>query len=271
MLLSVSHQTEYVYSQAQRRISQSHRLYPTECNAQRVLSWEVSVERGEFGSYFFDGAGDRIRTMSLAESTDEIKIMVKGEVDTTYTTGLMQCPRDVVSPLVYLRSTPVTAPDEALHELARSCTTAHGANRLDQAHALSRAVLEAIVYAPGATNPSSSAGQALALGAGVCQDHAHCLISIARLCGIPARYIVGYLHTDASLQSHDSSHAWVEMYIDYLGWVGFDATNQCCPDERYIRIGSGLDAEAAAPVRGIAYGAGGETMQTRVSVTGNQQ
>ncbi len=271
MLLTVFHETRYHYSQAQRRISQSHRLYPTECNSQRVLSWNVSVQGGEFGEYFYDSAGDRIRTMSLAEPSDAIEIQVNGEIETTCTNGVMQCPRDVISPLAYLRTTPVTAPDEALNELACRSTAAHAENKLDQAHALSHAVREAINYTPGATNPSSSASEALVQGAGVCQDHAHCLISSARLCGIPARYVVGYLHTDANMQSHDSSHAWAELYIENLGWVGFDATNQCCPDERYIRIGSGLDAQAAAPVRGIAHGAGGETMHTRVTIDGNQQ
>ena len=40
-----------------------------------------------------------------------------------------------------------------------------------------------------------------------------------------------------------------------LGWVGFDPANRCCPDERYIRLGSGLDAQDAAPIRGISRGA----------------
>lgn len=229
------------------------------------------MENGEFGSYFYDGAGDRVRTLSLAEPTDEIEIQVSGEVQTSYTNGVMYCSRDVISPLVYLRDTLVTAPDEALNDLAHRCAAAYPGNRLDLAHALSRAVLESIDYTPGSTSPSSTASDALAQGAGVCQDHAHCLISVARISAIPARYVVGYLHTDASLQSHDYSHAWVELYIDSLGWVGFDATNQCCPDERYIRIGSGLDAMAAAPVRGIAHGQGAETMQAHVTIAGNQQ
>ncbi len=31
--------------------------------------------------------------------------------------------------------------------------------------------------------------------------------------------------------------------------------NRCCPDERYVRLGSGYDAQDAAPIRGIAMGA----------------
>ncbi|GAB1364405.1 hypothetical protein MASR1M32_36410 [Rhodobacter sp.] len=43
-----------------------------------------------------------------------------------------------------------------------------------------------------------------------------------------------------------------------LGWVGFDPANRCCPDDRYIRLGSGFDARSAAPIRGIARGPAGK-------------
>jgi transglutaminase-like putative cysteine protease len=58
-----------------------------------------------------------------------------------------------------------------------------------------------------------------------------------------------------------------------LGWVGFDPANACCPDERYIRLASGFDAQDAAPIRGIARGPGAETMAVRVAVCtqGQQQ
>jgi len=51
-----------------------------------------------------------------------------------------------------------------------------------------------------------------------------------------------------------------------LGWVGFDAANKCCPDERYVRLGSGLDASDAAPIRGVAMGSGAEDMAVAVQV-----
>ena len=32
------------------------------------------------------------------------------------------------------------------------------------------------------------------------------------------------------------------------------ATNNCSPDERYIRVSCGLDANYAAPIKGVFYG-----------------
>ena len=94
---------------------------------------------------------------------------------------------------------------------------------------------------------------------------------IARALGLPARYVSGYLHSTADGKPHDAAHAWAEIHVGALGWVGFDAANACCPDDRYVRLGSGYDAEDAAPVRGMAFGFGTESLAVRVHVEEVQQ
>ena len=76
--------------------------------------------------------------------------------------------------------------------------------------------------------------------------------------------MTGYLHAEGGIA--EASHAWAEIYVKDLGWVGFDASNGVCPDDRYIRLGSGYDAVDAAPIRGVAQGAGAETLVVDVSV-----
>jgi transglutaminase-like putative cysteine protease len=127
-------------------------------------------------------------------------------------------------------------------------------------------VADAIAYRPGATHAHTTAAEALALGEGVCQDHAHALIACARSRGIPARYVSGYLFATQDGVPHEAAHAWAELHVPGLGWVGFDPANRCCPDARYIRLGSGLDAQDAAPIRGIARGGGREAMDVTVAV-----
>ena len=77
---------------------------------------------------------------------------------------------------------------------------------------------------------------------------------------MPARYVTGYLLTARRRRAGEASHAWAELYVGGLGWVGFDPANRCCPDERYIRLGSGRDAREAAPIRGVSRGGGAEAM-----------
>jgi transglutaminase-like putative cysteine protease len=127
-------------------------------------------------------------------------------------------------------------------------------------------VADAIAYLPGVTDAHTSAAEALALGVGVCQDHAHAMIAVARERGIAGRYVSGYLFSDADGQAHEAAHAWAELFLPGLGWVGFDPANRTCPDDRYIRLGSGLDAQDAAPIRGVARGGGKEAMDVTVAI-----
>lgn len=130
---------------------------------------------------------------------------------------------------------------------------------------------DAIAYRPGATHAHTTAAEALALGEGVCQDHAHALIAVARLAGMPARYVSGYLFASLDGQPHEAAHAWAEVHIAGLGWVGFDPANRCCPDERYIRLGSGADSREAAPIRGVSRGNTAERLDVSVAVHSVQQ
>jgi transglutaminase-like putative cysteine protease len=155
-----------------------------------------------------------------------------------------------------------------LRELAdRALADVPESEPLTRAHALAKAVEEAIVYTPGETVETTTAAEALGLGRGVCQDHTHALIAVALIAGLPARYVTGYLESGADGGAHEASHAWAEIWIEGLGWIGFDAANGCCPDARYVRIGSGHDAQGAAPIRGVAAGRGIEAMEVAVSVT----
>jgi transglutaminase-like putative cysteine protease len=142
---------------------------------------------------------------------------------------------------------------------------------LSHAHALAFAVAGAIAYRPGSTHSHTTAAEALAQGEGVCQDHAQALIACARHAGFPARYVAGYLFSSEDGTPHEASHAWAELHVPGYGWIGFDPANRCCPDERYIRLGSGLDAAEAAPIKGIARGLGAESLSVTVAIQSQAQ
>ena len=271
MFLKIKHTTKYSYSETQRMILQSHRLHPSDCDTQTVLSWDVIVEGARFGKYFKDGAGDQIRTMSINREIDNLEITIVGEVQTNDTHGMIKLRRDLIPKNVYLMSTKLTKADTNLKELAIESLVDVADNELDRAHAMMNAISDRIAYIPGSTNSSYTAAQALQQGKGVCQDQAHCLLSISRINTIPARYVTGYLYDHEKGDNWGESHAWVELYIDGFGWIGFDAANRCCPDERYVRIGSGLDSLDAALIRGITRGSGQESMLTNVEVSQAQQ
>lgn len=268
MRLNVLHETIYRYDPPKRGVIQSHRLWPASFEGQTVIDWDVRIEGAERGAGFRDGAGDWIETVTLSGEVSEMTVSVEGTVETTDQTGFLRGHRERVRPEVYLRDTAFTGADDAIRELAAKAVEGVE-NPLDQGHALMNTVRDAIVYEPGRTDPATTAADALETGAGVCQDHAHVLIAAAVSLGIPGRYATGYLHAVGDIA--EASHAWAELNIEGLGWIGFDASNGVCPDEHYVRLGSGFDALDAAPIRGVAVGEGRETLDIDVKVVEQAQ
>ena len=272
MKLQVTHRTTYSYDIPPRSVLQSHRLLPASFDGQKVLSWDVQISGGDVsrGAGFVDGAGDWIETVAIRGEVTGVTIDVLGEVETKDTLGVVKGLKSKAPPRAYMRASPMTALNGDLRDLA-SDAVAGVQTELDRAHALARAITGAIAYVPGMTDSQTSAAEALALGQGVCQDQSHALIAVARAVDMPGRYVTGYLHSTADGQSHEASHAWAELWVDGMGWVGFDAANACCPDEKYIRVGCGHDAVGAAPIRGISVGPGSETMGVTLTVMNSQQ
>ena len=268
MRLRITHETTYAYNTPIRNLVQSLRLTPSVFEGQRTQQWAIEVTGGMRGPSFRDGAGDLIEGWTVRGPVDSVSVRIAGLVETRDTAGVLRGHRETIHPLAYLRETAPTQPDEALRALAGGVS---GQDPLDLAHQLSAAVAAAIAYRPGVTEAHTTAAEALALGEGVCQDHAHALIAAARSRDLPARYVSGYLHATADGEPHESAHAWAEVHVEGLGWVGFDPANRCCPDERYVRLGSGLDAQDAAPIRGIRAGRGGENLGVTVQVEEMEQ
>ena len=264
MRLQISHETVYGYDQPIRNLVQSLRLTPSVFEGQKTHEWQIDVTGGMRGPGFRDGTGDWIEGWTVRGPAEEVIVCVTGRIETRDTAGVLRGHREAIHPLAYLRDTRPTRADEALRQMATSIM--QHSDQLDLAYQLSGAVSDAIRYTNGVTHTSTTAAEALALGEGVCQDHTHALIAIARVRDLPARYVSGYLHSTEDGQSHDAAHAWAEVFVEGLGWVGFDAANRCCPDERYVRLGSGLDAQDAAPIRGVAMGVGEEKMAVAVRV-----
>lgn len=113
-------------------------------------------------------------------------------------------------------------------------------------------------YDAGATQVSTHLEEAFEHRHGVCQDFTHVMIGLCRSVGIPARYASGYLYNGPKdhLVGAQASHAWPEVHLPAVGWVGFDPTNDTLADERYIKIAVGRDYDDVAPVKGSYHGTG---------------
>ncbi len=265
MRLKISHTTEYGYSEPVQHSLQRLRLTPESGPTQNVISWETAVEGAVPEVFYNDQYGNRTELVSTNGDQHTIRIRASGEVETFDRSGVFG-PHKSYAPLwLFARDTALTKPGKLIRELVRSIEPAEDLKRL---HALMAAINERVAYEPGTTHSATLAEQALEQKSGVCQDHAHIFIAAARLMGFPARYISGYLMMPGQ-NEQAASHAWAEAHIDGLGWVGFDAANNICPNEHYVRIASGLDYKDASPISGMVTGIGDENM--KVSITVEQQ
>ncbi|MEV4935807.1 MULTISPECIES: transglutaminase family protein [unclassified Sphingobium] len=253
MKLLVRHQTVYRYEAAAGRVAMRLKLMPVDTPTQKVLDWQVSVNEEPLTGFRRNSYGEMEAIWVRHDRMDNAVIVAEGLVETREghgVVGWLGCP---VNPRYFLRETRLTGTSPEIRAMALSLPDEDGP--LARLHALSAAVSDAVAYRAGVTTADTTAAEAFALGAGVCQDHAQVFIAGARAMGIPARYVSGYLLADEGDVLHET-HGWAEALVPELGWVGFDPSNRVCVTERYLRLACGLDADEAAPIRGSVTVAG---------------
>jgi transglutaminase-like putative cysteine protease len=259
MRLAISHDTIYRYEAPVHYSIQQLRLSPFTTPTQIVTQWHIDAPgKLEAGR---DAYGNTLMTLVLTRPHKEIRLRVRGEVETApLISGRLPEGEGPIPMQHFTSPTRLTEADEALTDFAQSLPA------LDHATALldtAAHVTERVRYESGVTDVTHSAADALALGRGVCQDHAHVMIALCRAHGVPARYVSGYF--DPGDVPEMASHAWVDVWIDN-GWVTVDVTHACFASEKYCRIAVGRDYESAAPVRGRRVGGKGEIMSVSVQV-----
>lgn len=263
MLLKIRHTTHYTFDAPIPYGLQKLRLTPKSRAGQRVVSWQTDVNGGRIELSYTDHHNNQVDLVNITAGTRDISIIAHGEVETAENYGIVGTHGGFVPLWMFLRQTPLTRAGKNVSAIARGIDLS---NRLSGLHALSSAILDAVPYAKDDLDVSATAEDAILRGFGVCQDHAQIFISAARKLGVPSRYVSGYLRVDGETGHQAASHAWAEAHIDDLGWVGFDISNGTSPDERYVRVATGLDYRGAAPVSGLIFGDHTEKLVVSVQV-----
>lgn len=130
---------------------------------------------------------------------------------------------------------------------------------LEDAERIAAAVHAFFSYTPGATDVHTMAAEAFYRKRGVCQDYAHVFISLARMAGLPARYVSGLP------EGEGATHAWAEIWQDGI-WHGYDPTRACRADESYIVLAVGRDYGDCTTERGVFKGNAMQSQQSFMQV-----
>ena len=263
MQLKINHTTRYTYDAPAVYALQKVRLRPLPSPLQTIDAWDVQIEGGKIEVSYIDHYGNHTDLVSADRGVQQLSITAHGQVSVVDNSGVLG-PVYGRAPLWHFsQATPLTRPGPGVAALSKVIDLA--GNTLDGLHDLSMAIIAKAPYEIGKTNIDTTAEEALTLGAGVCQDHANIFISAARQAGLAARYVSGYLMMNDRVDQ-DATHAWAEVHVDDLGWVGFDVSNGVSPDARYVRIAVGRDARDAAPVTGMRLGPSSEEMIVTLQV-----
>ena len=112
-----------------------------------------------------------------------------------------------------------------------------------------------------------TAADTLARGVGSCRDFSTLFMEAARLLGLAARFVSGYLNAPSADGRGGASHAWAEVYLPGAGWKGFDPTIGELVGSKHIALAVARSPDTVSPVSGSYFGPGGADLDVGVWVT----
>ncbi|MFC5051861.1 transglutaminase domain-containing protein [Rubritalea spongiae] len=277
MQFKVHHRTEYHYSRPITNNSNELRLTPPNTESQQCLSSYISVVPATRLKSYSDLNGNRVHHFEIPRPHQRLSIDCFSTIETQPAVDFSDLPygssHDTLSACcslekchTFLQSSPLV---EVTPESWRRAIDIqdHSTDIFQTSYAIMEYIFEHYTYDPDSTTVTTHANEVLKQQTGVCQDFAHAMTALCRSIHIPTRYVSGYFFDatrDHILRGASASHAWVEVYIPHFGWIGLDPTNNKVVDETYIKVATGQDYRAVAPIMGSYYG--GERSGLVVSV-----
>lgn len=280
MLYTIRHVTLFRYSHPVRESVMEVRMQPRSETGQRLLSFSLTTEpRSQVFSYE-DPMGNTVHHFDVLKDHGDLRIEAQAQVE------MATPPRapDSLPPESWAALSPERLESDVYDMLRphghlqptvalRQFLDAHGIARtgdpLSTLLTLKKTIHDAFDYAPGVTDVDTPIDEVLAHGNGVCQDFSQVMIAAARHLGIPARYVSGYLFHRKEVDDRpapDATHAWVEAFVPYHGWIGFDPTNNTLARDRHVRVAVGRDYSDVPPTRGTFKGVAESELSYSVSV-----
>jgi len=120
--------------------------------------------------------------------------------------------------------------------------------------ALNQTINQKIMYVRRDEEGIQPALTTIKSGTGTCRDYAVLLIECARVLGLAARFVSGYLYDPANNGTIPGDmHAWVEVFLPGAGWRGLDPSRGMFCDNAYVPVAHAVVAESVNPVQGSYY------------------
>lgn len=276
------HTTTYRYEEPVAQSISEARLTPRMTEHQRVIESRIDVEpafaKCEARIDYF---GNEVTTIAVFGTHDRFVVTASSMVETGLASPeklpeipweavrdrlLTPADPDSLASSEFIFDSPYVPKIKSVAEFARATFTP-GRPIAEAARELNQRVHKEFLYKPASTSIEIPLQEVMDKRHGVCQDFAHVMIGALRSIGLAARYVSGYLRSGENVQGSEASHAWVSVFVPGPGWVDFDPTNNVMPGDGHVTIGWGRDYGDVTPVKGVALGGGGQTVEVEVRVT----
>ncbi len=274
----IKHITKYTYENTVRDSASQIMLYPLEDAYQEIIKHKITITDNPTVEVHQDYFNNNVGTFTNAHPHSELII----DSDLIILTRLKPVPDDSVPAALQWQELDTLKSTldfieflkqerfEALPEV-RELISAERANNntpLQSANHFSTYIFNNFAYQKGITTVETTLDEIWKLRSGVCQDFAHILLAMLRLMNIPARYVSGYICPNKTgMRGEGATHAWVEAYIPFFGWLGLDPTNNCVANDTHVRLAVGKNFTDCSPVKGTYRGTSGHTLEVAVSVS----
>ncbi|HTL10361.1 MAG TPA: transglutaminase family protein [Chitinophagaceae bacterium] len=275
---SIRHITRYSYDQPVRDSANQVMLFPLSDEYQEVKKQDLTITGEPQVELYTDYYGNTAGAFTYAEPHQQliidsaIDVLVKerampaDDKDRQQQWLHLQQVKFTHPYIDFIKQEPFTAIDEARRLPVMAETGAF--TPLNAALQLNDYVFNNFQYDKAVTDVETTIDQVWKLKAGVCQDFAHVLLVLLRLIGIPSRYVSGYVCPNKSgLRGEGATHAWVESYIPFYGWLGLDPTNNCMVNDLHVRLATGRSFSDVSPVKGTYKGTSRHTLEVGVTIS----
>ncbi len=234
-----------VRSLRQRLVVQPRSVHGDQRRISRRLTVLNAIPRRVDASV--DAFGNTVVTLNIPRVEREVTFVSSSIVERDARHGPHLVPAAMLDDPSLIAATPLTSADRAIDRLAGELR-AGGLSGGALASAANEAVHNLLTYQHGATSVRTTAAEALARRAGVCQDFAHVLLALTRRLGLASRYVSG------QMLGFGGSHAWVEVVVpDGAGparVLSLDPTHGRATGYEYITVAVGRDYSDVAPLSG---------------------
>ena len=269
-LLRIDHETRLTYSAPVTEAVSEVRTAPPSLDDQTVLGYKLRVTPPTPVTSYRDGFGNKVELFNLLAPHREVVIRSAACVrvhrppagDRLATIPWSDELARHVDAMEFLRPSPLVDFAPSVRAFVAALSPPAGTVQA-VAEGIMAGVRGKLKYEKRVTEAHTRVSEAVELGRGVCQDFAHLFLAAARLQGVPARYVSGYVHQPGEI----ATHAWVQVWAGpECGWANIDPTHGKWCGTDHVVTAVGRDFSEVPPNRGVWKGDADEAIAVTVNV-----